>query len=111
MRFGKCREVQGPHTGPRLSIAPVCLVLPKGKSMHSQTPAARPPAALTPPCACTHELRFESLFHPGRGVVVPCDATGRVDMDVLTERLRNAYLGARAMVGREYAFPRVQPSH
>jgi hypothetical protein len=32
-------------------------------------------------------------------------------MDVLTERLKNAYLGARALVGREYAFPTVEPLH
>ena len=69
------------------------------------------PAACTPPVVRTHELRFESLFHPGRGVVVPCDAAGRVDLDLLTERLRNAYLGARAMVGREYAYPTVQQAH
>jgi len=56
-------------------------------------------------------LRFDSLFHPGRAVAVPCDASGKVDMDTLTERLRNAYLGARAMVGREYACPKVQPAH
>lgn len=55
----------------------------------------------------SHELRFASLYHSGRGVVVPCDASGRVDMDALPERLRNAYLGARAMVGREYLFPTV----
>jgi hypothetical protein len=59
--------------------------------------------------ATSHELRFDSLFQPGRGVSVPCDASGHVDMDHLTERLRNAYLGARAMVGREYACPRVKP--
>ncbi len=61
--------------------------------------------------AMSHVLRFDSLFHPGRGVAVPCDASGKVDMDNLTERLRNAYLGARAMVGREYACPKVQPAH
>jgi len=61
--------------------------------------------------ATAHELRFDSLFHPGRGVTVPCDASGRVDMDTLTERLRNAYLAARAMVGRDYACPRVQPAY
>lgn len=74
--------------------------------MHTQ---ARPTSPATP--ALSHELRFDSLFHPGRGVAVPCDATGQVDMDQLTERLRNAYLGARAMVGREYACPRVLPVH
>lgn len=58
-----------------------------------------------------HELRFVSLYDPGRGVTVPCDATGRVDLDALSERLRTAYLGARAMVGREYAYPTVRPVH
>ena len=61
--------------------------------------------------SCSHELRFASLYHSGRGVVVPCDASGKVDMDALPERLRNAYLGARAMVGREYLFPTVQQAH
>lgn len=61
--------------------------------------------------ARSHVLRFDSLFHPGRGVAVPCDAAGHVDMDALTERLRNAYLGARAMIGREYGYPTVQLAH
>lgn len=65
------------------------------------------------PCAATHshELRFASLFDPGRGVAVPCSDTGRVDLDSLSERLRNAYFGARAMVGREYSHPTVQRVH
>ena len=58
-----------------------------------------------------HELRFVSLFDPGRALVVPCDAQGHVDLDALSERLRMAYLGARAMVGREYAHPTVQTRH
>jgi hypothetical protein len=58
-----------------------------------------------------YQLRFASLFHPGRGVVVPCDATGQVDLDALPDRLRLAYFGARAMVGRDYACPVVQPVH
>ena len=74
--------------------------------MNARSQAAAPRAQ-----ALAHELRFDSLFHPGRGVAVPCDASGRVDMDTLTERLRNAYLAARAMVGRDYACPRVQPAH
>lgn len=32
-------------------------------------------------------------------------------MDELSERLKNAYLGARALVGREYALPIVEPMH
>ena len=58
-----------------------------------------------------HELRFTSLFHPGRGVVVRCDATGHVDLNGMSERQRTAYLGARAMVGREYSYPTVHPGH
>lgn len=58
-----------------------------------------------------HRLRFTSLFDPGRGVAVPCDAHGEVNMDELSERLKNAYLGARALVGREYAFPIVEILH
>ena len=59
----------------------------------------------------SYELVFASLYNPGRGVAVPCDEAGRVDLDAMTERLRNAYLGARAMVGREYLFPTVKRLH
>lgn len=58
--------------------------------------------------ACSHLLRFASLYDPGRALAVPCNAAGIVDMDSLTQRLRTAYLGARALVGREYACPTVQ---
>ena len=58
-----------------------------------------------------HELRFESLHRPGYGVVIPCDAAGKVDLDSLTDRLLNTYLGARAMIGHEYAYPLVQRVH
>lgn len=58
--------------------------------------------------AVAHELHFASIYNPGREVVVPCDPSGHVDMDSLTERLKTAYLGARAMVGREYLYPRVE---
>ena len=53
------------------------------------------------------ELRFESLFNPGRGLAFPCDERGRVELDTLTERARSNYLYARAVVGREYATPAV----
>ncbi len=45
----------------------------------------------------SHELHFASLHNPGRGLVVPCDAQGHVDLDTLSERLRTAYVGARAL--------------
>ncbi len=56
------------------------------------------------------ELRFQSLFDPGRGFAFPCDPKGLVDLDQLSDRARNNYLFARAMVGRELAVPAVSPS-
>ncbi len=56
------------------------------------------------------ELRFQSLFDSGRGYAFPCDPKGRVDLDQLSDRARNNYLYARAMVGRELAVPAVRPS-
>lgn len=61
--------------------------------------------------AATHELCFASLHDPGRAVAIPCDATGRVDLDRLPERMRVSYLGARAMLGREYGYPIVVCRH
>ena len=55
------------------------------------------------------EVRFNSLFSPGRALAFPCDASGRVDLDALSERARNNYLFARATVGREHAVPRICP--
>ena len=56
------------------------------------------------------ELRFQSLFDSGRGFAFPCDPKGSVDLDQLSDRARNNYLYARAMVGRELAVPAVRPS-
>lgn len=53
------------------------------------------------------ELRFQSLFHQGRAMAFPCDSQGHVDLDALSERARENYLYARAVVGREYAVPAV----
>lgn len=63
------------------------------------------------PAGGCHQLLFASLYHPGRGVAVPCDAGGHVDLDALPQRLLDSYLGARAMIGREYAYPVVQRVH
>lgn len=51
------------------------------------------------------ELRFQSLFNTGRALSFPCDAAGHVDMDALSERARDSYLYARAVVGREFSLP------
>ncbi|WP_245643475.1 hypothetical protein [Roseateles chitosanitabidus] len=53
-------------------------------------------------------LRFESLFHPGRGLSFPCDEFGHVALDQLSDHARENYLFARAVVGHEYATPVVQ---
>jgi hypothetical protein len=55
-----------------------------------------------------YELRFQSLHRQGRGWAFPCNAQGEVDLDRLSERARNNYFFARALMGREYAFPRVE---
>ena len=60
--------------------------------------------------ASNYEIRFQSLFHTGRALCFPCDEQGHVAMDALSERARDNYLYARAVIGREYAYPRVQPS-
>jgi hypothetical protein len=54
------------------------------------------------------QLCFRSLFHSGRGYAFPCDPKGLVDLDHLSERARNNYLFARAMVGRELDIPAVE---
>ena len=63
------------------------------------------PAAPSP---APYLLRFESLFHSGRGLSFPCDARGQVALDQLSEQARDNYLFARAVVGHEYATPVVQ---
>ena len=54
------------------------------------------------------ELRFQSLFNRGRALSFPCDAAGCVDMDALSERERDSYLYARAVIGREFSLPQKQ---
>lgn len=59
--------------------------------------------------ACGFELRFRSLFHEGRGLSFGCNADGAIDLDGLSERSRLSYLYARALIGREFAYPEVRP--
>lgn len=51
-----------------------------------------------------YELHFQSLAD-GRGYAFPCDPAGRVDLDQLSDRARNDYFFARALVGRDMAAP------
>ena len=55
------------------------------------------------------QVWFESLFNAGRGLAFPCSEEGHVDIDALSESGRSNYFFARAMLGREYASPRVVP--
>jgi hypothetical protein len=59
--------------------------------------------------ALEFQLCFRSLFQSGRGYAFPCDGEGHVDLDTLSDRARNNYFFARAMVGRELAVPAVEP--
>jgi hypothetical protein len=56
----------------------------------------------------SYELRFQSLFDEGRAYAFPCDASGHVDIDALSDRARHNYLYARAVIGLEVAMPAVQ---
>jgi len=56
------------------------------------------------------ELRFDALFANRRSYSFPCDGSGHVDMDSLSERQRLNYLYARAMMGVEVAWPDVRLS-
>lgn len=52
-------------------------------------------------------LRFRPLAG-GRGYAFPCDSSGHVDLDGLSERGRDSYLFARAVVGRDVAWPEIE---
>jgi hypothetical protein len=64
--------------------------------------------AMSQTASCQFQLRFQSLFDSGRGFAFPCDPAGHVDLDHMSERARNNYFYARAMVGRELAMPEVE---
>jgi hypothetical protein len=54
-----------------------------------------------------YELRFRSLFDEGRGYSFPCDRSGHVDLDALSERARSNYFFARTVIGHDLAAPAV----
>jgi hypothetical protein len=58
-----------------------------------------------------YQLCFRSLFNAGRGYAFPCDPTGQVDLDAMSEQARNNYFFARAMVGRDLSAPAVEPTY
>ena len=51
------------------------------------------------------ELRFQPLSTFGRGFAFPCNALGQVPLNDLSDRLRDNYLYARAVVGNELSWP------
>ena len=53
-------------------------------------------------------LWFVNLNTMGRALCFPCDAGGTVALDDLSERGRDNYLYARAVVGHEFAWPVVR---
>lgn len=55
-----------------------------------------------------YQLCFRPLFAGLPGYAFPCDPRGQVDIDQLTDRARNNYFYARAMMGRELSFPQVE---
>ena len=57
------------------------------------------------------QLCFRPLTASGRGFRFPCDAGGHVDLDRMSEEVRNNYFYARAMVGRELTVPDVEVRH
>jgi hypothetical protein len=60
--------------------------------------------------ASNYQLCFKSLFETGRGFAFPCDPRGEVDLDRMSEKARNNYFYARAMIGRELTYPAVEPT-
>ena len=55
------------------------------------------------------ELRYRSLSPHRCGYAFPCDVNGRVNIDQLSEEVRENYLYARAMVGFDLQQPQVFP--
>jgi hypothetical protein len=47
------------------------------------------------------------LSKPGSGYAFPCDASGSVDLDTLSETGRCHYFFARTLVGSEFSMPKV----
>lgn len=74
------------------------------------TPPCRKPTADAAHAGAAFQLRFPSLFQSGHSLTFPCDSSGCVVLDRLSERSRNNYFKARVVVGRDYAWPVVEPA-
>lgn len=72
--------------------------------MHTLTRPEQTPLSKQP----CFELRFQSLFDPGRGFSFPCDAAGVVDVESLSPQARSNFLRAKARTGVDVAVPYVK---
>jgi hypothetical protein len=83
----------------------------KEETMHTtasiSTAASIPSTAVKQ--AAGFQLRFNSLF-TRRALSFPCDASGVVDVDALSEQARGNLARARHGVGRDYSLPQVLPA-
>ena len=52
-----------------------------------------------------YEARFRSLLNDGAALAFPCDVQGEVNLDGLSDRARNNYFYARALIGRQFSAP------
>jgi hypothetical protein len=57
------------------------------------------------------ELRYRSLSPYRCGFAFPCDESGQVNLDELSDEARENYLYARAMVGRDLLQPQILMAH
>jgi hypothetical protein len=64
--------------------------------------------AQTHPAAHHYSLQFKSLCGWRHDLAFPCDGQGHVDIDELSDRTRNDYLFARALIGKDFERPAVQ---
>lgn len=73
-------------------------------------PAAPPPAEdgradPATDAAPAAQLQFRPRGAGRRLLSFPCNPNGQVEIDLLSAQARNDYLFARALRGRDYAFP------
>lgn len=71
------------------------------------------PGANAQPVGAGHRYRllYRALDGAARSLAFPCDSRGQIALDALTERARNNYLFARALVGRCFARPVIEAEH
>jgi hypothetical protein len=63
------------------------------------------PLPMNSSASADYELHFQSLHDAGCACTFPCDSAGHVALDALSDAVRDNYLFARAVVGRELSAP------